>query len=230
MTRIMLLRPKNTHPCGYLDDRQAVSLYVDPAVTPDLDLLTRLSLNGFRRSGLSLYRPDCPGCNACISIRLSASEFVMKRRFRRTLKSLSRWQLAVEHPSTDYYPLFERYINIRHHDGSMYPPSPEQFHDFLFESFGNTRFLVARDKGVVIAVLVFDILSDGLSSVYCFFEPELEGLSPGSYMILRLTQICQGLDLPWHYLGYWVEGCHKMEYKEAYQPLEYLINNRWQRK
>lgn len=230
MTRIMLFRPKNTHPCGYIVGREAVSLYVDPEVVPDMELLTRLSLNGFRRSGLSLYRPDCPSCQACVSVRVAVNEFVMKRRFKRTLKALKHWQLAVEEPSMEHYPLYERYISMRHSDGSMYPPSPEQYQDFLCQHFGNTRFLVARNGAEVAAVLVFDLLGDGLSSVYCFFDPDLDGLSPGSYMILRLTQMCLGLDLPWHYLGYWVEGCNKMEYKEAYQPMEYLLDNRWQRK
>lgn len=230
MNKIMLYRPKSTHPCGYIEGREAVSLFVDPELVPDLELLTRLSLSGFRRSGKSLYRPDCPGCNACVSVRLAVREFVFKRRFRRTLKQLKHWQLQVERPSMEHYPLYERYISRRHSDGSMYPPSPEQFQDFLCSDFGSSRFLVARANGQAVAVLAFDILGDGLSSVYCFFDPDLEGLSPGSYMILSLTQMCLWLDLPWHYLGYWIEGCRKMEYKEAYQPMEYLINNHWQRK
>lgn len=230
MTRIMLLRPQTTHPCGYLANREAVSLYLDPQTEPDAELQTLLSMHGFRRSGRAIYRPDCPNCNACISIRMPAPEFRPKRRFRRTLRDLRRWQLAVELPSTDHYPLYERYITLRHHDGTMYPPSERQFSEFLCEDFGNSRFLVARDQGKVVAVLVFDIFKDGLSSVYCFFEPALEVHSPGTFMILNLTRLCQWLKLPYHYLGYWVEGCRKMEYKQAFQPLEYFINDRWQRK
>lgn len=109
----------------------------------------------------------------------------------------------------------------------MYPPNPKQFEDFLIRDFGYSRFLVAEADGEVQACLVFDQFLDGLSSVYCFFNPKASEYSPGAYMIVRLTQVCQLLGLGYHYLGYWVSGCNKMEYKRQYQPLEQFKDGHW---
>ncbi len=227
MTRIMLLKPQSTHPCGYLANQESVSLYVDPKIVPDEFLLSQLNLNGFRRSGRSLYRPDCPNCNACTSVRIPIDQFSPKRRFRKVLQRLKHWQLSVETPAMNLYPDYAAYINARHADGSMYPPSKEQFNDFLVNGFNNHFFLVARENGHFRACLVFDVFMDGLSSVYCFYDPTLTRESPGTFMILQLTRLTAALKLPHHYLGYWVPGCTKMEYKTDFQPLEQFVSGNW---
>ncbi|MDO6681079.1 arginyltransferase [Oceanobacter sp. 5_MG-2023] len=227
MTRVMLLKPQTTHSCGYLPQQESVSLYVDPNTPMDDFLLSQLNLNGFRRSGRSLYRPDCPTCNACTSLRIPVDRFTPKRRFRKVLKRLQHWQLHVEKPSMRWYADYAHYIYQRHADGSMYPPSEEQFQDFLIQGFDNHRFLVATEQGQFRACLVFDVLMDGLSSVYCFYDPALTRESPGTFMILQLTRLTAALQQPHHYLGYWVPGCSKMEYKTDFQPLEQFVNGNW---
>jgi arginine-tRNA-protein transferase len=110
----------------------------------------------------------------------------------------------------------------------MYPPSTREFRQFLISGYETGRFLVARENGQVRAVLVFDQLSDGLSSVYCFFDPEYSHFSPGIFLITNLTRLTQMLGLHYHYLGYWVNGCDKMSYKQDFSPLQYFIDRKWQ--
>lgn len=227
MKRVPIIRPSHSHPCGYFSDRAANNDYLHPDIKPDMELLTLLNLSGFRRSGMNIYRPSCPECQACVSVRIPSRRFRLKRRFKRTLKTLKHWQLAVEKPNLNHYPLYERYISARHKNGSMYPPSIKEFQQFLISGYDTGYFLVAREQGVAKAVLVFDRFLDGLSSVYCFFEPELDHASPGTFMITNLTLLASALDLDYHYLGYWVDGCDKMSYKQNFEPLQYYINKRW---
>lgn len=227
---LMLFQPPDTHPCSYLPGQHSRSLYVDPREELDTDTLTLLSQNGFRRSGRLLYRPDCPGCSACQSVRLRCRDFLPDRSQKRVLKRNRRWQLSVQMPiyTPELYHLFERYIRERHADGDMFPPTPEQFQDFLCSDFGTTRFLLAHQEEQLVACMVFDVLQDGLSAVYCFYRPEAEQDSPGTCMILRLTQLALGLGLPYNYLGYYVAGSRKMDYKHRFRPLETWIDSRWQ--
>lgn len=226
-----LLQPTDTHPCSYLPGRIARSCYVDPSETLDQQALTLLSLNGFRRSGQLLYRPDCPGCTACQSVRLRLRDFHPNRNQRRILRRNRDLRLSVAQPQQAGhagYDLFERYINIRHADGDMYPASPEQFADFLLSDFGTSYFLLAHWGDQLLACMVFDVLLDGLSSVYCFYEPDEEKRSLGTFMILSLNQLAQGLSLPYNYLGYYVEGSRKMDYKANFGPLEAWQSHHWQ--
>lgn len=230
MNKILLFQPPDTHDCSYLADRQSRSLYVDPRLELNSEQLTLLSLNGFRRSGRLVYRPDCPGCSACIPVRLRAADLVLSRNQQRVLKRNRDLTLEVASPglSEEVYSLYERYITGRHGDGDMYPPGEKQFEDFLASDFGTTRYLLARHKGRLIGCMVFDVLDDGLSAVYCFYDPDEQSRSIGTLMILRLTQLCAGLHLPFNYLGYFVWGSRKMEYKRQFFPLEQLSDGRWQ--
>lgn len=229
MKKIMLFQPPETHNCSYLEDQQSRSLYVDPRAELDQETLTLLSLNGFRRSGRLVYRPDCPACSACISVRLRVKDFKLSRSQRRILNKNTDLQLCIEKPSDsdEMYALFEQYINAQHADGDMYPPSRRQFTDFLVSDFGTTDFLTARLGGKLVACMVFDHLQDGLSAVYCFYSDELPQRSLGTLMILRLTQLCQPLGLPFNYLGYLVNGSRKMSYKRQFVPLEAYRAGQW---
>ncbi|WP_430462545.1 arginyltransferase [Thalassolituus sp. LLYu03] len=230
MNKILLFQPPDTHDCSYLPDMQSRSLYADPRIELDASALTLLSLNGFRRSGRLVYRPNCPGCEACIAVRIRAHELLCSRTQLRTLKRNSDLELSVEIPGRrdEIYGLYERYINERHADGDMYPAAEKQFDDFLASDFGTTRYLVARKQGKLIACMVFDVLEDGLSAVYCFFDPDEVARSLGSFLIVRLTQLAAAVRLPYNYLGYYVRGSRKMEYKVQYAPLEQLIDGHWQ--
>ncbi len=229
MKKIMLFQAQETHRCSYLEDQQSRSLYADPRSELNPEILTLLSLNGFRRSGRLLYRPDCPTCSACIPVRLRVEDFQPSRSQRRTLNKNTDLQLGIEQPSNsdEMYRLFEQYIKAQHADGDMYPPSRSQFRDFLVSDFGTTSFLTARLGGKLIACMVFDQLQDGLSAVYCFYSDEVPQRSLGTLMILRLTQFCYLLGLPFNYLGYLVNGSRKMNYKRQFMPLEAYRADKW---
>ncbi|MEK9712468.1 MAG: arginyltransferase [Thalassolituus sp.] len=222
--------PTQPHPCPYLSNQNARSEYVDPRENLSQSELTQLSQSGFRRSGKLVYRPACTDCNECQSVRLPTQEFTLSRNMKRLLKKNQHWNLSIELPdeAMQLYPLYKRYIRGRHADGDMYPPNPETYREFLVEGLGNSRYLVARDGGEVIGVLVFDIFDDGLSSVYCFYAPEAEALSVGTTLIIRLSQLAASLGYQYNYLGYLVNDCRKMSYKKRFQPLQVLRNNTWQ--
>lgn len=217
------------HPCSYVDDRLAQTLFLDPdqPITPRL--YEELTHAGFRRSGKHLYRPDCVGCQACIATRITLSDFQLKRRHRRTLAK--NQDLRLEIVPADYreqdYALYERYIAARHNDGDMYPASEDSYRDFLThpgEFSLHFRYFLQDE---LVAVAVTDQLSSGLSAIYTFFEPSEEHRSLGVYSILQQIEHARRLGLPYVYLGYWVENCRKMAYKAEYQPLEYLKSGQW---
>lgn len=229
MRNIRVFTPKETSACSYLPDQSSRSMYIDPRIELDQNELSLLNLSGFRRSGRVVYRPDCPSCNSCIPVRILLQDFNHSRSHKRTIKRNTDLTLSIGKPANQdqLYPLYQRYIEQRHSDGDMYPPSFEQYQGFLQEDYGNTRFLTAHLDGQVLGGLIFDILDDGLSAVYCFFEPEQSRRSLAVYLILRLCQLAQALGLPYCYLGYYVPGCQKMEYKAKFSPLEQFINNDW---
>jgi arginyl-tRNA--protein-N-Asp/Glu arginylyltransferase len=226
---ISLFTPGETHDCPYLDDRQALSQYVDPRLELNEFELSTLSRLGFRRSGKLLYRPACPGCMECLPVRLPVNEFVLSKNMKRLVKRSQSWTLQVVEPNDAdrYYDLYERYITERHRDGDMFPPSRKTFSEFLAEDFGNTRFLTATEGDELVGVLVFDQFDDGLSSVYCFYAPEREKDSIGTTLIIRLSQLTKSLGLPYNYLGYYVNGCRKMDYKTRFKPIEVLQSGSW---
>ena len=230
MRSLTLFVPTEAHPCPYLEGEEARSEYIDPRETLTPFELSQLSRAGFRRSGKLVYRPACDNCNECQSVRLPVDEFRLSRNMKRLLKNTHHWTLSIEAPDSDLtqYPLYERYINERHADGDMYPPSLDTYREFLADGLGNSRCLTARDGEKLIGVLVFDMFDDGLSSVYCFYDPDYERLSPGTALIIRLSQLAASLNYEYNYLGYFVSDCRKMSYKKRFQPLEVLRNNAWQ--
>lgn len=227
---IKLLQEVSNQRCSYLADRQSRNIFVDPSIEMDQSLLNALNLNGFRRSGQLVYRPDCLSCNACKATRVLCDQFILSKSQKRIVKRNQDLQLSVIVPDSGakFYQLYERYISLRHKDGDMYPPTSRQFSDFLCNDFGNTRFLLAHKDNKLVACMVFDILANALSAVYCFYEPELEHRSLGRFMILTLIRLTQSLKMPYNYLGYWVDGSSKMDYKKNYGPLEVFTDNEWQ--
>lgn len=217
------------HPCSYLDDQRATTLFIDPEATIDPATYSELAELGFRRSGPHIYRPQCENCNACIPARIPVENFKPKRSQR---KIWNRNQdLLVE--STDqinneeYFQLYQSYINARHADGDMYPPSKEQYASFLTDDLGVTMFYGFRLNGKLVAVAVIDEMNNGLSAIYTFFDPIEDRRSLGSYVILWQIELAKKLHLPNVYLGYWIKECQKMSYKIDYRPLELYINGRW---
>ncbi|HEY9034120.1 MAG TPA: arginyltransferase [Pseudomonadales bacterium] len=219
------------HPCSYLPGMEASTLFVDPDADIDRHTYTYLSERGYRRSGQFLYKPDCQNCQACISLRIPVKDYHFSRNERRILKRNDDLQaFAVQHIFAEpFYRLYADYICARHHDGDMYPPSPEQYRNFLNNGFGTSEFMVFTHDHAIKAVAVIDRLDNALSAVYTFYDPFDDKRSLGTFVILWQIQRAQELGLDYVYLGYWVKNCQKMNYKTRFRPAEVLINRRWLR-
>lgn len=207
----------------------AVSVYADPQVPPDTVLYSFLVNRGFRRSGGLLYRPHCPGCNACIPIRIPVSKFRPNRCQRRTL-SRNRDLTVYRVPplfKDEHFELYRRYLALRHPGGGMDDPRPEDYMNFLTCSGLDTGFYEFRAEGVLLAVSVVDHLLAGLSAVYTFYDPSAHARSLGTFSILWQIAEAQRRQLPWLYLGYWIVECSKMSYKSRFRPFEMYRNGRW---
>lgn len=218
------------HSCSYLDDQKARTLFVDPQAEVDDSIYAQLTDMGFRRSGTHIYRPHCVDCDACISVRIPAREFKMSKSQKRIWNKNRDLRVTTVTPrvTEEIYQLYARYINARHADGDMFPPSPGQFSGFLAESNQQTWFHLLRDAaGQLVAVAVSDDLQQGQSAVYTFYDPQAEERSLGTYAVLwQLMQLKQ-LGRGHLYLGYWVKGCRKMSYKARFYPLERLEQGSW---
>ncbi len=231
MTVLSKLKVFATHPhdCSYLPSKQATTLFVDPTAQVDIHLYSQLSELGFRRSGPHLYRPHCAGCDACIPARVPIDRFTPNRQQRRIWQRNQdlRVEDRVEFDGEHFYALYARYIEGRHRDGDMYPPSRPQFDSFLTPEWDATHFYCFYEDDKLVAVAVVDILETGLSAIYTFFDPEQSSRSLGAYAILWQIEQARRLHLTHVYLGYWIKQCRKMAYKIQYRPIELLINGRW---
>jgi len=226
---IELLRTEN-HPCSYLPGRQARSLVAVPAQMIDTTLYNAMIQDGFRRSGGLVYRPDCDHCQACQPVRLRVHDMAIDRSQRRALKRHANLE-ARELPllfHEEHYALYQRYQKTRHAGGGMDEDDEEQYGRFLMQSQVDTRLIEFREKDQLRLVSVIDVLADGLSSVYTFFEPGIPNASFGTFNILWQAANCRQLGLSYLYLGYWIEESPKMAYKARFQPLEVLKDSHWQ--
>jgi len=215
--------------CSYLDNRKSVSAFANPYIDMDMSTYNELIQHGFRRSGGYIYRPHCPNCQECISVRIDIPQHQLSQNDKRCLKKNN--DIKVSARKGKFYPehfqLYERYINHRHADGSMANPNKADYHRFLICDWSDTSFYEFRLGRQLIAVAVTDITESGLSAVYTFFEPGLSQRSLGHFAILLQIQEAKIRDLDHLYLGYWIRDCNKMSYKKRYHPLEGFINDQW---
>ena len=219
----------SVNPCSYLDHQKAVNIYADPHHPNPRAVYNQLIKRGFRRSGEYVYRPGCTNCSACIPVRIHCEDFRPRRTDRRNLKRNN--DLSVEYQQArytdEYFQLYQRYLASRHRDGGMDNPEPEDFERFLLNPWGETLFVEARLDGRLIAVAVTDATSDGLSAVYTFFDPHQLERGLGRYCILQQIKLCVSIKIPYLYLGYWVDGCQKMQYKTDFRPQEHFDGQHW---
>ncbi|MDO9416019.1 arginyltransferase [Pararhizobium sp.] len=207
---------------------------------PELnDLLTQ---GGFRRSQNIAYRPACESCRACISVRIIVGEFQPTRSMRR-VQAFNRDIVTAEYPaepSSEQYTLFRKYLDHRHRKGGMSDMSVLDYAMMVEDTHVNTKIIEYRlrvegagiseqAKGPLIAAALSDTMSDGLSMVYSFFDPQQMDRSLGTYMILDHIRRAQARGLPHVYLGYWVKGSRKMDYKTRFLPQEHLMARGWER-
>lgn len=232
--RSLALYLTTEHACSYLDGLLARTLFVDP--TADLDSATYQILleRGFRRSGAHVYRPACRQCSRCIPVRLPVASFTPDRSQRRNWQRNAPDIAIVETPvlfNPEHFALYQRYLAHRHADGSMADDlSEESYRRFLIDPWGGTtRFIELRLDERLLGVAVTDVLEQGLSAVYTFFDPDLAARAPGTFAVLAQIESARQLGLPFLYLGYWIQECQKMAYKSRFRPLESWDGSRWQR-
>jgi len=226
------------YPCSYLPAVQACSQVATPAFLINGPVYSQLVQHGFRRSGTYTYRPQCDGCRDCVPLRIQAKQFTANRSQRRAWVQHAHLKASL-HPlqdSPEYYDLYQRYQRARHPNGGMDNDDRESYQNFLLQSHVDSLLVEFREpfdqngdrQGALRMVSVIDLLSDGLSSVYTFYEPDLPRARFGVYNVLWQIELCRKLDLDFVYLGYWIKHSRKMAYKTAYQPAQGLTDGIWQ--
>ena len=219
-----------THECPYLDNKKERKVFVTlDSLNPNL-LNNTLSKQGFRRSQNILYRPTCTDCNACLSARIVTNKFTLSKSQKRLQKkNVTLCRIIVKPTVTkDHYILFHRYVQTRHKAGGMSDMNFNEFSSMVEDSKVHTKLIEYRDENsVLLGVCLTDILDDGVSMVYSFFDPKLKTNSLGTFMILDHINYSKKLNLKYVYLGYWVKGSNKMQYKSSFSGLEVFSSQKW---
>jgi arginine-tRNA-protein transferase len=221
------------HVCGYFPDRIARDLVLDPR-DPRLAQHYPIALGwGFRRSGDLVYRPHCRGCRACLAVRVPVAEFVPGRSQRRCLARNADLDARVvpTQRSEEHLALYQRYLRSRHSGGGMDDHGAPEFEQFLIGSWSEGRFLELRQHGShkLLGVAVTDLIDDALSAVYTFYEPEEAARGLGTFAILQQIEWARREARSHLYLGYWIAGHGKMDYKRRFRPLEGFDGRQWRR-
>ena len=217
------------HSCGYLEGNLARSIFIHPSVPMDTGLYSGLIDKGFRRSGNDVYAPHCPGCQACIAVRLPVEQFQMSRAQIRCWKKNQAVIARIKPAEFDpvHYSLYLKYQQSRHAGSSMVDSSPEEYIRFLGSDWCHTHFVEYWLQGTLMAVAVVDELEQGVSAVYTFFDPDYAQYSPGTWAVLWQIEYAVQEGLDYVYLGYWIKACRKMAYKNNFKPLEGFIDDEW---
>jgi len=228
--------------CPYLPGKEERKVFTHIVGRRGRELNEILTQGGFRRSQTIAYRPACDTCRACVSVRVLADEFEPSGNLKRVLKTNADLigNEIPNRPSSEQYSLFRRYVDARHADGGMADMTVLDYSMMVEDSHVDTLLIEYRRRGIdsgitgrgegnLIAVALTDVMSDGLSMVYSFYDPEHQDRSLGTFMILDHIRRAKAMGLPYLYLGYWVEGSKKMGYKARFTPQERLGAHGWAR-
>jgi arginine-tRNA-protein transferase len=228
-------------PCPYLAGREERKVFTHLIGRRAAALNDTLTQSGFRRSQTIAYRPACEACRSCVSVRVLVNDFKPGKSFRRVLERNSDVVgiVCANTPTSEQYSLFRAYLDARHADGGMADMTVLDYAMMIEDSHVETRLIEYRRRGpdrsatghegALLGVSLTDILADGLSMVYSFYEPDAALRSLGTFMILDHIARARRMGLPHIYLGYWVEGSKKMAYKARFRPQERLGMQGWQR-
>jgi len=228
-------------PCPYLPGQEERKVFTHLVGERAPELNNLLTHGGFRRSQSIAYRPACERCRACVSVRVIAGEFAPTRNMRRVLDRNAdlAGEMRVAVPTSEQYSVFRAYLDARHCDGGMADMTVLDYAMMIEDSHVATRLIEYRrpadaaaavpGPGELLAVALTDVLDDGLSMVYSFYEPAPEQRSLGTFMILDHIARARRMGLAYVYLGYWVRGSRKMDYKGRFRPQERLAPEGWRR-
>ena len=229
-------------PCPYLEGEEERKVFTHLVGERAGELNDLLTHGGFRRSQSIAYRPACEGCRACVSVRVVAADFAPSRNMRRIAERNVDviGEMRSPAPTSEQYSVFRAYLDARHRDGGMADMTVLDYAMMVEDSHVDTRLVEYRRRdsyssmhgrvgGQILAVALTDVLSDGLSMVYSFFDPDEGDRSLGTYMILDHIDRANRMGLPYVYLGYWVPGSRKMDYKGRFLPQERLMPSGWSR-
>lgn len=218
------------HECSYLENHDAITLFVDPDYPIVMSQYSELAKLGFRRSGSNIYRPHCNDCGLCIPVRVPADEFKPNRSQRRNQSLNKDISFNVKDATYDqeHYELYRRYMKGRHAGGGMDNDEPESYENLIAANWSHSKLLEFRLEDKLIMVAVIDCFNDGISAVYTFFDPEYPKRGLGVFGVLSEIEYTKSLKLDWLYLGYWNPKTNKMSYKSNYQPLEFFNGHDWQ--
>ena len=222
------------HACGYWPSRIARDLVLDPR-DPRMPDLYPLALGwGFRRSGDIVYRPHCQGCRACVAVRIPVDAFVANRSQRRCLARNTQVEsrIVAAQRTEEQLALYQRYLRARHRGGGMDEHGGIEFDQFLIGTWSHGRFMELRERDEnghshLLAVAITDVVDGALSAVYTFFDPDLPERSLGTLALLRQIEWARRDNRAHLYLGYWIAGHDKMDYKRRFRPLEAFDGRRW---
>lgn len=221
--------------CGYLPNKLAQSLVASPQHLINAPVYNGLIQQGFRRSGMYAYRPHCEQCTACVSVRVRLNDFIASRSQKRAYKQHQNLTTTIMPVAftDEHYALYAAYQRARHMDEKSHNAKPEaddaeQYRNFLCQTNVESVMVEFRENGQLQMVSVIDIVDDGVSAVYTFYDTEPVKASFGTYNVLWQIEWAKRLNLPFLYLGYWIKDSQKMEYKQNFKPLEKLIDGEWQ--
>jgi leucyl-tRNA---protein transferase len=222
-------------PCPYLPGKMERKVFTHLVGPDSKNLNSQLSQGGFRRSQNIAYRPACDGCSSCVSIRVPVNGFNWSKGFRRTLKRNEDISSAIvpARATSEHYSLFRTYIDHRHGEGGMADMTVLDFAAMVDDTLVDSRIVEYRiptaykPEGELIAAVLVDLLNDGVSLIYSFYDPELENRSLGTFIILDMIRRTNRMAMPYAYLGFWIRESHKMRYKSRFLPQERLSPDGW---